>query len=249
LKLLFLVWSLTCKRSDPKSASYTDTTGHFVPSLANASESQSVAQPPIKILVVDDHPLIREGVAALLAGKRDLNLVAHASNGVEGVEQFRLHKPDVTLMDLQMPVMHGIDAIIAIREQSPNAAIIVLTTYSGDVQVRRALKAGAQAYLLKNVLHRDLLDTIRAVHTGRRTVSPEVAATLADHSLDEPLTDREMEVLQFIAKGQANKEIAARLSLTEEAVKSRVKNILAKLRANDRTHAAMIAVNRGILVL
>lgn len=201
----------------------------------------------IRILVVDDHPLIREGIAALVAGKNDLELVAEASNGLEGVEQFRKHKPDITLMDLQMPGLHGIDAIIAIRERAPDAAIIVLTTYSGDVQVRRAMKAGAQAYLLKNLLHKDLLATIRKVHAGQRTVSPDVAAELAAHSLDEPLTDREMEVLHLIAGGHANKEIAARLCITEEAVKSRVKNILAKLRANDRTHAAMIAVKRGIL--
>jgi DNA-binding NarL/FixJ family response regulator len=215
----------------------------------SAFESRISATPAIRILVVDDHPLIREGVAALIAGKKDLKLVAAAANGAEAVEQFRKHKPDVTLMDLQMPGLHGVDAIIAIREYSPNAAIIVLTTYSGDVQIRRALKAGAQAYLLKNVLHKDLLDTVRKVHLGHRTVSPDVAAALADHSLDEPLTDREMEVLQLIAKGQANKEIAARLALTEEAVKSRVKSILSKLRANDRTHAAMIAISRGMLIL
>jgi len=203
---------------------------------------------PIRILIVDDHPLIQDGIAALIAGKKDLELVAQASNGTEGVEQFRKHRPDITLMDLQMEGLNGIDAIIAIREQAPDAAIIVLTTYSGDVRVRRALKAGAQAYLLKNLLHKDLLDTIRSVHAGRRTVSPDVAAALAEHSLDEPLTDREMEVLQLIASGHANKEIAARLSVTEEAVKSRVKNILAKLHANDRTHAAMIAVKRGILL-
>jgi len=197
---------------------------------------------------VDDHPLIQDGIAALIVGKKDLELVAQASNGTEGVEQFRKHRPDITLMDLQMEGLNGIDAIIAIREQAPDAAIIVLTTYSGDVRVRRALKAGAQAYLLKNLLHKDLLDTIRSVHAGRRTVSPDVAAALAEHSLDEPLTDREMEVLQLIASGHANKEIAARLSITEEAVKSRVKNILAKLHANDRTHAAMIAVKRGILL-
>ncbi|WP_321476364.1 response regulator transcription factor [uncultured Paludibaculum sp.] len=203
---------------------------------------------PIRILVVDDHPLIREGIAALVAGKKDLELVAEACSGSEGVEQFRKHRPDITLMDLQMPGMHGIDAIIAIREQAPEAAIIVLTTYSGDVQVRRALKAGAQAYLLKNLLHKDLLDTIRSVHAGRRTVSPDVAAVLADHLTDETLTDREVDVLHLIADGHANKEIAGRLSITEEAVKSRVKNILAKLQANDRTHAVMIAVKRGILV-
>jgi len=210
--------------------------------------SPTLAATPIRILVVDDHPLLREGIAALLAGKKDLELVAQAASGAEGVDLYRVHKPDITLMDLQMPGLHGIDAITAIRELSSEAAIIVLTTYSGDVQVRRALKAGAQAYLLKSLLHKDLLDTIRTVHAGHRTVSPDVAAALADHSLDEPLTDREMEVLQLIADGHANKEIAARLGITEEAVKSRVKNVLAKLRANDRTHAAMIAVRRGILM-
>ncbi|MGJ5816762.1 response regulator [Paludibaculum fermentans] len=203
---------------------------------------------PIRILVVDDHPLIREGIAALMAGKKDLELVAQAAGGAEGVEQFRKHKPDITLMDLQMPGLHGVDAIIAIREQAPEAAIIVLTTYSGDVQVRRALKAGAQAYLLKNLLHKDLLETIRRVHAGHRMVSPDVAVALTDHMMDEPLTEREDEVLQLIASGHANKEIAARLCITEEAVKSRVKNILAKLQANDRTHAVMIAVKRGILI-
>jgi DNA-binding NarL/FixJ family response regulator len=219
-----------------------------VNSLASPLSGPGPTSKPIRILVVDDHPLLREGIAALLAGKKDMELVAQASSGTEGVEQFRLHRPDITLMDLQMPGLHGIDAIIAIREQAPDASIIVLTTYSGDVQVRRALKAGAQAYLLKNLLHKDLLDTIRSVHAGRRTVSPDVAVALADHSLDEPLTDRETEVLQLIADGHANKEIAVRLAITEEAVKSRVKSILAKLRANDRTHAAMIAVKRGILV-
>lgn len=214
---------------------------------ASGSEAPPSGTRPIRILVVDDHPLIREGITALVAGKTDLELVAQASSGTEGVEQFRKHRPDVTLMDLQMPGIHGIDAIIAIREQDPHAAIIVLTTYSGDVRVRRALKAGAQAYLLKSLLHKELLATIRTVHAGNRMVSPDLAAALADHSMDEPLTDREMEVLQLVADGHANKEIAARLSLTEEAVKSRVKNILAKLRANDRTHATMIAVRRGIL--
>jgi len=196
---------------------------------------------------VDDHPLIREGIAALLSDKADLELVAQAADGFEAVEQFRKHKPDITLMDLQMPGLHGIDAIAAIRELEPEAAIIVLTTYSGDAHVRRALKAGAQAYMLKSLLHKELMETIRMVHVGQRTLSPEAAVALADHAMDEPLTDREMEVLQLIAGGHANKEIAARLTITEEAVKSRVKNVLAKLRANDRTHAAMIAVKRGIL--
>ncbi len=215
-------------------------------SLASTLE-RSATPRPIRVLIVDDHPLIREGIAALLAGKKDLELVAEASNGAEGVQQYRQHIPDVTLMDLQMPGLNGIDAIRVIREKAPEAAIIVLTTYSRDVQVRQALKAGARAYLLKNLLHKDLLDTIRNVHSGRRTVSPDVAAALAD-TLDEPLTDREMEVLRLIADGCANKEIGARLSISEEAVKSRVKSILAKLSANDRTHATMIAVKRGILL-
>jgi DNA-binding NarL/FixJ family response regulator len=225
---------------------YTNSGEDVGPSVST-SEGPAATGRPIRLLVVDDHPLLREGIAALVAGKKDLELVAQASNGAEGVDQFLKHKPDITLMDLQMPGLHGIDAIIAIREKVPDAAIVVLTTYSGDVQVRRALKAGARAYLLKDALHKELLDTIRSVHAGRRTVSPDVAAALAEHSLDEPLTDREMEVLQLIVNGHANKEIAARLSISEEAVKSRVKNILSKLHANDRTHAAMIAVKRGIL--
>jgi DNA-binding NarL/FixJ family response regulator len=203
----------------------------------------------IRIMVVDDHPLLRDGIAALLAGQPDLELVAQASNGREAIEQFRRHAPDVTLMDLQMPEMTGIDAIVAIREASPDARVIVLTTYSGDVQVLRALKAGARAYLLKNLLHKELLTTIRAVHAGQKTMSPSVAAELADFSGDEALTPREIEVLRLIASGLANKEIAAQLSITEETVKSRVKNILMKLRANDRTHAAMIGLRRGILQL
>ena len=203
----------------------------------------------IRIMVVDDHPLLRDGIAALLAGQPDLELVAQASNGREAIEQFRRHAPDVTLMDLQMPEMSGIDAIVAIREASPDARVLVLTTYSGDVQVLRALKAGARAYLLKNLLHKELLTTIRAVHAGQKTMSPSVAAELADFSGDEALTPREIEVLRLIASGLANKEIAAQLSITEETVKSRVKNILMKLRANDRTHAAMIGLRRGILQL
>jgi DNA-binding NarL/FixJ family response regulator len=227
-------------------AIYTNSGENVGPS-GSSSEGPAATGRPIRLLVVDDHPLLREGIAALVAGKKDLELVAQASNGAEAVDQFLKHGPDITLMDLQMPGLHGIDAIIAIREKVPDAAIVVLTTYSGDVQVRRALKAGARAYLLKDTLHKDLLDTIRSVHAGRRTVSPEVAAALAEHSLDEPLTDREMEVLQLIVNGHANKEVAARLSISEEAVKSRVKNILSKLHASDRTHAAMIAVKRGIL--
>jgi DNA-binding NarL/FixJ family response regulator len=203
----------------------------------------------IRILVVDDHPLLRDGIAALVGGEPDMELVAHARTGREGVEQFRTHSPDITLMDLQMPDMNGIEAIIAIREKAPDARIIMLTTYSGDVQVMRALEAGARAYLLKNLLHRELLETIRAVHAGRKTMSPSLAADLAEHSGEEILTAREIDVLRLIAAGHPNKEIGARLSVTEETVKSRVKNILAKLHANDRTHAAMIGLKRGIIDL
>ncbi len=204
-------------------------------------------QRTIRILIVDDHPLLRDGVAALIGGQPDMELVAEASDGREGIEQFRKHAPDVTLMDLQMPEMNGIEALIAIREQSPNARVIVLTTYSGDVQAQRALKAGARAYLLKNLLHKELLATIRAVHEGQKTMSPSIAADLAAHSGEDALTPREIDVLGLIAAGNANKEIAARLLITEETVKSRVKTILMKLQANDRTHAAMIGLKRGII--
>jgi DNA-binding NarL/FixJ family response regulator len=203
----------------------------------------------IRILVVDDHPLFRDGVAALIAGQSDMELVAQASSGREGIEQFRKHAPDITLMDLQMPEATGIDALIAIREGAPEARIIVLTTYSGDVQVMRALKAGARAYLLKNLLHKELLATIRTVHAGQKTMSPAVAAEIASYSIDDALTSREIDVLRQIAAGHANKEIAARLSITEETVKSRVKSIMMKLQANDRTHAAMIGLKRGIIEL
>ena len=203
----------------------------------------------IRILVIDDHPLLRDGIAALIAGQSDMELVAQACSGREGVEQFRIHAPDITLMDLQMPEMNGIDAIIAIRELVPDARVIVLTTYSGDVQAQRALQAGARAYLLKNLLHKELLATIRSVHAGRKTMSPSVAAELAEHSLQDALTNREVDVLRLIAAGHANKEIAAQLSVTEETVKSRVKNILMKLHANDRTHAAMIGLRRGVIEL
>lgn len=207
------------------------------------------AQGAIRILVVDDHPLLRDGIAALIEDQSDMALVAQACNGREGIELFRTHAPDVTLMDLQMPETNGIDAILAIRETTPDAKIIVLTTYSGDVQALRALKAGARAYLLKSLLHKELLATIRAVHLGHKAVSPAVASELADHSGEDGLTPREYDVLQLIAAGNANKEIAARLSITEETVKSRVKNILMKLQANDRTHAAMIGLKRGIIHL
>lgn len=203
----------------------------------------------IRILVVDDHPLFREGVGTLVAGEQDMRMVAEAATGKEAVEQFHKHAPDITLMDLQMPGSSGIDAMMAILERSPAARVIVLTTYSGDAQAIRALKAGARAYLLKGLLHKELLSTIRSVHSGAKTVSPSVATEIASHSTDDALTEREIDVLRLIAGGNANKEIAAQLALTEETVKARVKNILSKLHANDRTHAAMIGLRRGIIDL
>jgi DNA-binding NarL/FixJ family response regulator len=203
----------------------------------------------IRVLTVDDHALLREGIAALISAEFDMKLVGDACNGQDAIEKFRLHRPDVTLMDLQMPALSGIEAIIGIRSEFPNARIIVLTTYTGDVQVLRALKAGARAYILKGLVHRDLLDTIRAVHAGQKRIPPEVAAELADHAADEDLTSREIDVLRLIAGGNANKEIAGRLSIAEETVKSHVTNILAKLGANDRTHAVTMALKRGIIEL
>jgi DNA-binding NarL/FixJ family response regulator len=203
----------------------------------------------IRVLCVDDHPVFREGIAALIEGQADMVLVGEASNGREGVHEFRAHRPDVTIMDLQMPEMSGIDALIAIRSEFPQARILVLTTYSGDAQVLRALKAGAQGYLLKNSCPRELLETIRAVHTGKKALSPDVSHELADHATDDALTPAEIDVLRLIAAGNANKQIAAQLAITEETVKGRVKNILSKLGANDRTQAAMIGLRRGIIEL
>jgi DNA-binding NarL/FixJ family response regulator len=203
----------------------------------------------IRILAVDDHPVFRGGIAGLLADHPDMQLVAEASNGREAVRQFRAHKPDITLMDLQMPEMGGLDAMITIRGEFPAAKIIVLTTYSGDVQVLRALKAGACAYLLKNTLHKDLVDTIRVVYAGKKTLSPEASFELAEHATDDALSQGEVEVLRLIAAGNANKQIADILSVTEETIKGRVKNILSKLNANDRTHAATIGLKRGIIEL
>ncbi len=202
---------------------------------------------PIRIMAVDDHPLFRSGIAALLATQPDMDLVAEATNGLEAIHKYREHRPDVTLMDLQMPQMTGLDAMIAIREEFPEAKVIMLTTYIGDVQVLRAMKLGARAYLLKNLLDKELLDTIRAVHAGKKTLAAEASFEIAEHATDEALTPAEVEVLKLIAEGNANKEIAALLSITEETVKGRVKNILSKLGANDRTHAAMIGVRRGII--
>jgi DNA-binding NarL/FixJ family response regulator len=203
----------------------------------------------IRVLAVDDHPIFRQGIVSLLADHPDMLLVAEASSGLEAIRQFRTHNPDITLMDLQMPEMNGLDAIIAIRGEFPAARMIVLTTYSGDVQVLRALKAGAHAYLLKNTLHKDLVDTIRAVHAGKKTLSPEASFELAEHATDDALTAGEVAVLRLIATGNANKQIADMLSVTEETVKGRVKNILSKLNANDRTHAATIGLRRGIIEL
>ena len=203
----------------------------------------------IRILSVDDHPLLRKGIAALVNAEPDLKLVAEASNGEEAIGAFRLHRPDVTLMDLQMPGVDGLDAIKAIRTEFPEARIIVLSTYRGDTQVLRALKLGARGYLLKGYVHKDLLDTIRAVHAGQKRIPPELAAELADHATDDALTDRETEVLRLIASGNSNKQIGDLLSIGEATVKSHVTNILSKLRANDRAHAVTIGLKRGIIEL
>jgi DNA-binding NarL/FixJ family response regulator len=203
----------------------------------------------IKILTVDDHPVIREGIAALLEGQEDMILVAEAVNGREAIEQFRTHRPDVTLMDLQMPGVNGIDAIVSIRTEFPQARILVLTTYKGDVHAARALDAGACGYLLKSALRKDLLDTIRAVHTGRKRIPPEIAIGIAEHHSSETLTARELEVLTLVAAGNANKIVASELGVSEETVKGHMSSILSKLNANDRTHAVTIALKRGILQL
>ena len=203
----------------------------------------------IRILVVDDHAMVRDGIARLVRTQPDMELVAEACDGREAVEQFRKHRPDVTLMDLQMPNMCGVDAINAIRGEFPDACIVVLTTYAGDVQVKRALQAGAQGYLLKGLLRKELLETIRAVYGGQKRLSPEIAADIAEHALDTALTPREISVLKLIAGGNANKEIAVQLHISEESVKGYVKNILFKLDANDRTHAAIIGLKRGIIDL
>ena len=203
----------------------------------------------IRILTVDDHPLLRKGIAALVNAEPDLKLVAEASNGKEAIDAFRAHRPDVTLMDLQMPGVDGLEAIEAIRREFPEARIIVLTTYGGDTKVLRSLKAGARGYVLKGHVHKELLDMIRAVHGGQKRIPPEIAAELADHATDDPLTEREIEVLRLIASGNGNKQIADQLSISEATVKSRVTNILSKLSANDRAHAVTIGLKRGIIEL
>jgi len=201
----------------------------------------------ITVLAVDDHPLLREGIAAVIQAEEDLDLVAEAANGQEAIEAFRLHRPDVTLMDLQMPVMNGVDAMIAIRNEFPSARFVILTTYQGDVQALRALKAGASGYLLKSMLRKELLDTIRLVNAGQQRIPPEIAAELAEHVIDDTLSDREIDVLKRVVKGTSNKIIAAQLSVSEATVKAHMKSILAKLGANDRTHAITIAMRRGFL--
>jgi DNA-binding NarL/FixJ family response regulator len=216
--------------------------------LAEASEkAMSDEASPIRILLADDHPIVREGVAALVDGQPDLSIVGQASNGREAIQQFRAQKPDITLMDIQMPVMNGLDALIAIRDEAPEARIIMLTTYAGDAQVLRAIKAGARGYLLKSSLHEELLGTIRAVHSGKKAISAEASYELAEHVSDDALTPAETRVLRLIAEGDANKEIAEKLTVSEETVKGQVRNILSKLGAKDRTQAAMIGVKRGII--
>ena len=204
---------------------------------------------PIRIMIVDDHPLLRVGIAAILEGQRDMLLVAEAENGTEAVALHKTVRPDVTLMDLQMPQMNGVDAITGIRRDTPRARIIVLTTYAGDEQALRALRAGAVGYLLKNTLRKELLDTIRAIHAGRRHIPADIAQQIAFHAADDSLTAREIRVLGYVAAGKANKEIAWLLSISEDTVKAHLRAVFAKLDASDRTHAVTVALKRGIIEL
>lgn len=203
----------------------------------------------IRILAVDDHPLLRSGIATLVNAESDMKLVAEASSGREAIELYRRHRPDVTLMDLQMPDMNGAEAISEIQGKFYDARIIVLTTYRGDAQILRALKAGARAYILKAHVHRELLETIRAVHAGQKRIPPDIATELAEHSMDDALSSREIDVLRLIAAGNSTKLIADQLSIAETTVKSHVANILSKLSANDRAHAVTIALKRGMIEL
>ena len=201
----------------------------------------------IRILTVDDHPILRSGIAAVLQAEEDIELVGEASDGIEAIASFRALRPDVTLMDLQMPLMNGLDAIVAIRSEFPDARLVVLTTYKGDIQALRALKAGAMGYLLKNMLRAELVDTIRTVFAGNRRIPKEIAAVLADHVTDDALSEREIQVLRRVAMGSSNKLIASHVGVSVATVKSHVRNILSKLGANDRTHAVTIAIKRGFL--
>ena len=203
----------------------------------------------IRILSVDDHPLLREGIAMLIENQLDMVLVAQAATGREAIEQFRQHRPDVTLMDLRLPDISGIDALIAIRSESPNACVVMLTTFEGDVEIQRALEAGARAYLLKTAPAKELVEVIRQTHAGKKHIPTEVAAQLVEHMGDEALTAREVEVLKSLAEGNRNKDIGERLFISEETVKVHIKHIMEKLGANDRTQAVAIAVRRGIIQL
>lgn len=203
----------------------------------------------IRILAVDDHPLLRDGIASVIEGQPDMLVVAEAANGREAIDLCLAHRPDITLMDIQMPVMNGIDATLAIREAWPEARIVVLTTYKGDVQARRALQAGAAGYLLKSMLRRELVDTIRLVQSGKRAIPAEIAVELAEHIDDNALSAREIEVLRLVALGSSNKRVGLTLNVTEDTVKAHMKAILQKLGASDRTHAVTLALRRGIIDL
>jgi DNA-binding NarL/FixJ family response regulator len=209
--------------------------------------SEATVAKPISVMIADDHPLLREGIAAVIQGESDMVVVAEASNGLEAVDRYRVHRPDVTLMDLLMPRMDGLAAIVAIRSEFPEARIVILTTYRGDAQALRALKAGAAGYLLKSLIRTELLEAIRLVHAGRRRIPPEIAAELAEHAADDALSERELSVLKCVAAGNSNRQAAMQLSVTEETVKAHMKSILSKLGANDRTHAVTIALRRGII--